>query len=507
MESNKAPRIRSGGSLGERKLDCLSDSSVAARVLIVDDDEQQRLGLAEMVKSMGYVAETAADGEDALEKLGAGPVDVITTDLMMPRMDGFQLLRTLLERGDLTPAIVLTGFGSIDQAISIVHDLAAFWFLEKPVQAKVLATLLERAIRHNNLVKETERLQRQLGYQGYLIDLVGTSPPMRQIYSLIQQVAPSSAAVLITGESGTGKELVAAAIHKLSPRADRPFVAVNCAALPESLIESELFGHEKGSFTDALERRAGCFEQAHSGTLLLDEIGEMPLGTQAKLLRVLEDSRVRRIGGTAEIPIDVRVIAATNRTLDSAIREKRLREDLYYRLNVVHIALPPLRHRKEDIAALADVMVAELNRKHDCRVSEIHPETLHLLTGYAWPGNIRELRNIVERAVIVAHEGTLMPSHLPRGFGAPEPEAAPKPERTDYAYTVQAGSPLREIENTYIQLTLKLTKNNKRRAAEILGISVRTLHNRLAQIHAAAATSANGNAEIETLKQRENRPI
>ncbi len=457
---------------------------VAARILIVDDDENQRTGLSQLVISLGYECETAFDGEDALEKLGCMSFDVITTDLMMPRIDGFQLLRTLLERGDRTPTIVLTGFGSMDQAISIVHDLQAFWFIEKPVPPGVLATLLERAVRHSALSKETERLYRQLGYQGFFMDLVGTSIPMRQVYSMIQQVAPSSASVLITGESGTGKEMVAGAIHRLSPRADRPFVAVNCAALPETLIESELFGHEKGSFTDALERRPGCFEQAHTGTLLLDEIGDMPVGTQAKLLRVLEEGVVRRLGGATEIPVDVRVIAATNRPLEVALKEKRMREDLFYRLDVFHIALPPLRHRKEDIPALAEAMIAEMNRKHGCRVSDLHPDTLAMLMNYSWPGNIRELRNVLERAAIITHQGTVMPKHLPRGFGAPqvpETQAAP-PQRPEFSITVDAGAELREIENAYILLTLKLTRNNKRRAAEILGISVRTLHNRLGQI-------------------------
>jgi len=261
-------------------------------------------------------------------------------------------------------------------------------------------------------------------------------------------------------------------------------VAVNCAALPETLIESELFGHERGSFTDALERRAGCFEQAHLGTLLLDEIGEMPIGTQAKLLRVLEESSVRRLVGAMEIPVDVRVIAATNRPLDELMREKRMREDLFYRLDVFHIALPPLRHRKEDIPALADAMITDMNRKHDCRVSDLHADTMALLTSYAWPGNIRELRNVLERAAIVAHEGTILPKHLPRGFGVAHTPEAPVPQdRHELSLTMDAGSELREIENAYILLTLKLTRNNKRRAAEILGISVRTLHNRLAQIH------------------------
>jgi DNA-binding NtrC family response regulator len=274
----------------------MSPSSASARVLVVDDDPQDRERLAQIIADLGYLCETAADGEGALEKLAAAPVDVIISDLMMPRMDGFELLRTLFERGDLTPAIVLTGAGSIDQAISIVHDLHAFWFLQKPASPAVLATLLERAIQHKSLVKETERLHRQLSQKGFLADLIGVSQPMREIFSLIQQIAPSSASVLITGESGTGKELVASAIHKLSPRVDRPFVAVNCAALPETLIESELFGHEKGAFTGAVGRRAGCFEQANRGTLFLDEIGDMPMAMQPRLLRALQESTIRTSG-------------------------------------------------------------------------------------------------------------------------------------------------------------------------------------------------------------------
>jgi DNA-binding NtrC family response regulator len=477
----------------------MSTKSSPAVVLVVDDDEQERSSLSAMISALGYTAETARDGEEALEKLGSGSIDVIVTDLMMPRVDGFQLLQTLLERGDLTPAIVLTGFGSIDRAISIVHDLRAFWFMEKPAQSSVLASLLERAIQHQGLMKETERLKRQLSYQGFLGDMVGTSAPMRHIFSLIQQVAPSSASVLITGESGTGKELVAGTIHKLSPRATGPFVAINCAALPENLIESELFGHEKGSFTGALGRHAGCFEQAHHGTLLLDEIGEMPLAMQAKLLRVLEDKKVRRLGGTNEIAVDVRVLAATNRPIQESIDGKFLREDLYYRLNVFTIPLPPLRQRKEDIPALSEAILESINRKHDCRVSDIHPSVMERLVNHAWPGNVRELRNILERAAIVAQQGTILPSHVSRTLGIqdekrPTTAAAVGFESGDEtsALRVESGKQLSDVEKAYILLTLKTTNNNKTRAAEILGISTRTLHNRLAEFAEEEKSGAAG---------------
>jgi DNA-binding NtrC family response regulator len=377
---------------------------------------------------------------------------------------------------------VLTGFGSLEKAISVVHEFKAFWFLEKPVQPGVLRELLERAIAQNRLRGETELLNRQLGYLGKLGGLVGASPAMQQVYAAIQQAAPTAAPVLITGETGTGKELAVRAIHRLSTRFSGPFVAINCAALPESLIESELFGHEKGAFTGAVERRAGCFEQAQGGTILLDEIGDMPIGTQAKLLRVLEDSSVRRLGGKNQIPVDVRVVAATNRSPQEAIKGQRLREDLYYRLNVFHIPLPALRDHKEDLPAIVDALIADLNHKHKCRVTDLHPTALDRLQSHNWPGNVRELRNVVERAIVLAGEGTIMPSHL-RLTPQPAVTAEVIQSQPDNVLCNRVGGPLREVEKAYILMTLKYAKNNKRRAAVILGMSVRTLHKRLAEFH------------------------
>jgi len=449
-------------------------------VLVVDDDAAQRADLAEMLSSFGYTVATAADGREALEMLGPSQPGVILTDLMMPRMDGFDLLKELGARGDRTPAIVLTGLGTIDQAVSVVHDLRAFWFLEKPVQPAVLRTLVDRAMQQSRLLDETERLNRQLAYQGVLGDLIGESPSMQEIFSLIRQVAGTTASVLITGESGTGKELVARAIHQLSARSDGPFVAVNCAALPESLMESELFGHEKGAFTGAVERRAGCFEQAQGGTLLLDEIGEMPIATQAKLLRVLEESKVRRLAGTQQIPINVRVLAATNQPPEKAIQANRLREDLYYRLNVFHLCLPPLRDRKHDIPAIAAALIRNLNKKHSCRVAQLSAEVLERFQEYSWPGNVRELRNVLERSIIVAGEGEIHLRHLPTPLAPPRLAAAPKEqEEEENILRVRIGDRLDEIEEAYIRMVLKYTNNHKTRTAEIVGVSLRTLHNKL----------------------------
>ena len=451
---------------------------VLPRVLIVEDDAVQRSDLVELVAALGLRAATAANGREGLAMLESSPTSVILTDLVMPGMDGFELLRELAARGDATPAIVLTGFGSIEKAISIVHDLKAFWFLEKPVQPGVLRALLERAIRHKSLVEETEQFSRQLSYQGVLGDLVGRSAKMMGIFSLIRQVAPTTASVLLTGESGTGKELVARAIHKLSPRSGGPFIAVNCAALPESLMESELFGHEKGAFTGAVERRSGCFERAQNGTLLLDEIGDMPIGTQAKLLRVIEERKVRRLGGRNDIPIAVRVLAATSHSPEKAIQSKLLREDLYYRLNVFHISLPPLRERKEDLSDIATALIRDLNRKHGCRVTHLSPEVQQRFDLYWWPGNVRELRNVLERAVILAGEGEIQIQHLPVAL---EPERKPGSleSHTDDRLNLPFGTAMKDVEEAYIRLTLRHTSGNRRRAAEILGISLHTLYNKL----------------------------
>src|SRR5258706_4364099 len=369
-----------------------------ARVLVVDDEENQRTGRAGMIALWGYAVETATDGQDALEKLANFRAHVIVTDLNMPRMTGQELLQRLKDQGNSPVAIVQTAFGSLETALTLIHDLGALWFLEKPVQSQALRLLIERAVAQYGLAEHAERLERELGYSGVLGEMVGASRKMQEVFALVQQVAPSRAAVLITGESGTGKELAARAIHALSPRRSAPFVAINCAALPDTLIESELFGHEKGAFTGAVERRAGCFELAQNGTVLLDEIGDMPIGTQAKLLRVLEDGRVRRLGGKAEIQLDVRVIASTNAPLEGSIREGRFREDLYYRLNVFPIPLPSLRERKEDIPILAQAILEAMNEKHSTKITKISVAVTYRFQSYDWPANVLEHRNLLDRS-------------------------------------------------------------------------------------------------------------
>jgi DNA-binding NtrC family response regulator len=471
------------------------------RVLIVDDDAELRDGLADILSSEGFLTATAEDGKQALEKLESCAPDVIVTDLVMPRLDGFELLRTLRERGQAIPAIVLTGYGSLEKALSVIRDLEAYWFLEKPVKFGALQSLLQRAIQHSRLHRETEALKRDLVLRGTFGRLAGRSPAMQAVFSMIRQAAPRSVSILLIGESGTGKELAAREIHNLSLRADQPFVAVNCAALPETLMESELFGHEKGAFTGAFERRPGCFEQAAGGTLFLDEITEMPLATQSKLLRALEERSVRRLGGKEEIPVDVRLIAATNRPPEEALRDNKLRGDLYYRLNVFQIELPALRDRDEDIPLLVDSMIPLLNEKHGTSITSIAPTVLDRLREYRWPGNIRELRNVIERAAILAGSGSIDARHVQ--IEATAPPATPIPRAVNQSFpdetlTVRPGIPLSALETAFIELTLRHVNQNRKRAAAMLGISLRTLHSRISEIRESRGDAAKANQQAVT---------
>jgi len=430
----------------------------SVKVLIVEDEPHALMGLAELISGWGYAAETARDGIEGWEKALAWNPAIVVTDLKMPRLDGIGLLTKLTEEGSSlssSPAVVvLTAMGSIQLAVEAMK-LGAYDFLQKPVDATRLKTILANATRQRETVIELEVARRRLRETGVLGSMVGSSQPMREIFGLIEQIAPSNVSVLITGESGTGKELVARTLHDLSPRKSRPFVAVNCAAIPETLIESEIFGHEKGAFTGAVERRAGCFELAHGGTLLLDEIGEMPTATQTTLLRVLEERKLRRLGARTEQDVDVRVLAATNCDPEQAVTQGKLRADLYYRLNVFHIHMPPLREHLEDLPAMAEAMLAEMNQKHKRRVSGLAPSILDRLMAYDWPGNGRELRNTIERAVILCADGApLDAGHLPAGFGKAQAQAA---EAFDASMVpVRVGS-----------------------TVEILGVSLKTLHNKL----------------------------
>src|SRR5271157_867594 len=445
------------------------------RVLIVEDEENERTGLAELIRAWGYHTETADDGVDGLAKVETWNPSIVVTDLKMPRMDGMELLEQIAHTPQQVAVILLTALGSIDAAVTAMKH-GAFDFIEKPVNPTRLRNILQNASRLRGAERELEASRRKLRDIGVLGSLVGSSKVMQEIFRLIEMVSPSTASVLITGDSGTGKELVARTIHSLSARKGRPFVAINCAAIPETLIESEVFGHEKGAFTGAFERRTGCFELAEGGTLLLDEIGEMPIGTQAKLLRVLEDRKLRRLGAKSETAVDVRVLAATNKPPEEAVARGELRNDLYYRLNVFNIHMPPLREHIEDMPDLVLALLADMNEKHDRSVSGVDEAVMNAFQAHAWPGNVRELRNTLERAVILCGGPTIEPKHLPPGFGRLVQRI---PVQEGQSIQLGVGTTVDEAERLLILKTLESTHNNKTKAAEILGISLKTLHNKL----------------------------
>ena len=444
------------------------------RVLIMGSDAQDSTWLAEALRSKGYEVQTQTEASQAVEVADAFTPTAIITDTAASDADGFAMLRDFRAHQPHTPVIIIADDSSVEMAVRAIQEEGAYHYFEKPVDLEKLSVVLERALEFSEARRENEILRRELRDRGAFGELVGQSECMQKVYSLIEQVASSSASVLITGESGTGKELAARTIHNLSPRRNAPFLAINCSAIPDTLMESELFGHEKGAFTGAVSRRQGCFELANTGTLLLDEIGEMPSLLQAKLLRVIEERVVHRLGSRKEIAIDVRILAATNKDPHSAVRDRTLREDLLYRLNVITIHMPVLAERMDDLPLLAQHLITQLAAKHNRPARFISPAALDALRFHSWPGNVRELRNVIERAVVICSGEQIERHHF-----APYPFDQRQKLRSEDTITFPVGTPLEEIERQMILHTLDKTGNNKTRAAEMLEISLKTLHNKL----------------------------
>lgn len=437
-----------------------------AQILIVDDEVNIRNALVTMLEKKGYQVYGAGTGEEALQHLEEARMDLVITDLRMPGIGGMEFLRRLKDHWLDTEVVVMTAFGSIDTAVAAMR-LGAYDYLTKPIDRERFPVVVEKALERHALACENKQLRERLETKARFDQLVGKSEPMQRLYGLVEMVADSDVTVLLTGESGTGKELVARAIHHKSPRADGPFITLNCGALPENLFESELFGYEKGAFTGAMTTKAGRFELAHGGTLLLDEVGELSLKSQVDFLRVLETKEFRRLGGTKLIKVDTRIIAATNRNLEEAVKQGDFREDLFYRLNVVPIKLPPLRERGDDIPLLVEVLLPEFCAQHRRAPKEVSREAMRLLRLYAWPGNIRQLRNLLERLVVTVREDMIQPQHLPE-----EIQASKEDIRT---MVVTLGSPLEGIEKEVIRRTLSEVTNHREKVAKLLGISLRSL--------------------------------
>jgi two-component system response regulator AtoC len=444
-----------------------------AKILVVDDDSVARELLGEALKKEGYDVELFASGEEAIARGREGRVDLVLTDIRMGAVDGLAVLREFKRLSADTAIVVLTAFGSLEGAFEAIKQ-GAYDYLAKPFKKEDIKLVVQRSLDHCRLLRENAKFREDLKHKDDWPPLVGSSPAMLEVYKLVARVAEGKSTVLLQGESGTGKELIARAIHTYSPRRDKPFVPVNCGALPDTLLESEMFGYEKGAFTGAVGTKTGLFESANDGTLFLDEIGELGQSLQVKLLRVMQEQEVRRVGGTGSVKVDVRVIAATNRDLEQLVKEGKFRDDLFYRLNVVRITLPSLIDRQEDIPMLAHHFLQKCGVGAMQVVRGIHPDAMALLKQYRWPGNVRELENAIERAMSLSHGPLLMPEDLPAAICQASGASEQKAEASEAGE--EACLSLEEVEKRHLVRVLKETKGNKVKAAKILGIDRRTLY-------------------------------
>jgi DNA-binding NtrC family response regulator len=449
-------------------------------ILIVEDDPTVGESLRLLLKKKGHDILLASNGKEALQLFRHKVVDLVVTDVVMPKMDGIELLEAVKGLRPATEVIVISAQGTIEKAVQAMK-LGAFDFIEKPINPRIISLLVERALEKQTLILQNQDLRSRLEEKFHFKNIIGRSEKMVKIFELIRHIAPYDSSVLIIGESGTGKELIANAIHYNSPRASMPFIKVSCASLSEGIIESELFGHEKGAFTGAIASRKGRFELAHQGTLFLDEVGDIPPATQIKLLRVLQEGEFERVGGNRTIKVNIRIIAASNRDLQEAVKRGAFREDLYYRLNVVNIKLPALRDRRDDTPFLVHFFIEKYNEKYRMKVKGISQKAMNFLTDYEWTGNVRELENTIESILVINSPGVIDIQHLTQEIR----DVKERPE----VILIKVGTPLEEVEKEMLIQTLKATKGNKRKAARLLGINVRTIHRKMEEIQDLTSTS------------------
>jgi two-component system response regulator AtoC len=444
------------------------------KILIVDDEPHVRKTLTIILGRAGYEVESAVDGAEAIEMFSKSSYDLVLCDLRMPRIDGIAVLHALKQTQPETPLIMITAHGTIENAVSAMRQ-GAYYYITKLYNAEELLILVENAIQQKQLIEENKHLKRQLNQEYSFSNIIGITPPIKVVLDRIRKVADTNSTVLITGESGTGKELIAKAIHYNSPRRDRPMITINCGSIPAELLESELFGHAKGSFTGATGVKKGLFEEASGSTLFLDEIGELPLPLQVKLLRAIQEGEIRRIGDNRPLQVDLRIIATTNRDLEKAVEHREFREDLYYRLNVVSIHLPPLRHRREDIPLLAKHFLVKYTEKHNRSIRMLAPATIDALMNYDWPGNVRELQNALEQAVVMRDSEVIQPNDLPEKIHFAEAKVRVIIPENRFDFKGILNEVLEQTESQLINRALELTDGNRTKAAELLGITRRGL--------------------------------